>query len=241
MEELFKSISFSLGRSDSSDPVCKGITDDEINNLIEDVAKTNGLNVEDLDITKSSYIRMLVMRELYWKLALASAPLYEISIDGLKVAKQSRFEHYFKLIDLLQKQIKDFLESNPSLGFGSIKVATSVISKEYINPILRKSLGTSEVKIYVDKQDETYTYLTLGMSSLEYFNRCQIYISDEPIVDPYNGLTINKKAEQVSQEYTFHEKVKVPIITGYIAVLIQQTNGVDLWKEIKVGDDHVTD
>ena len=85
-------------------------------------------------------MRMLsqtVLRDVYWKLALASAPMYEISVDGLKVSKQTRFEHYFSLIQQLNSQIGDLLEDNPSLGFASVKVETSVIQKDYVNANLR--------------------------------------------------------------------------------------------------------
>lgn len=241
MKDLLQSLYFALGRENSTDPVCKAITDEEISHLVTTIAESNGVDLEDFDATKASYLQMLVLRDVYWKLALASAPMYEISVDGLKVSKQTRFEHYFAMIQQLNKQIGELLEGNPSLGFASVKVETAVIQKDYVNANLRNLVRKTKTSITVDSQDDKYTYLEIKFKDA-HVTRFQVYYNPTlPVVDEYEGNTLSKGSILVRDSLDVTDnKLKIPVLKGYVAVVIIAPNGTKNFKQIQVGETNGT-
>lgn len=241
MNDLLISLKFALGRENSTDPVCKAITDEEIEHLVETIAESNGVDLEDFDTTKASYLQMLVMRDVYWKLALASAPMYEISVDGLKVSKQTRFEHYFALLQQLNKQIEDLLSNNPSLGFASVKVETAVIQKDYVNANLRNLVRKTKTGIAVLSQDDKYTYLEIRFKDAS-ITRFKVYYNPTiPVVDEYNGNILSEGSILVRDSLDVTDnKIKIPVLKGYVAVVIIAPNGTKCFKQIQVGETNVT-
>jgi hypothetical protein len=241
MKELLQSLYFVLGRENSSDPICKAITDEEILHLVTSIAEANKIDLEDFDATKASYLQMLVLRDVYWKLALAYAPLYEISVDGLKVSKQTRFEHYFSMIQQLNKQIGELVAGNPSLGFASVKVETAVIQKDYVNANLRNLVRKTKTSITVDKQDDKYTYLEIKFKDA-HITRFQVYYNPTlPVVDEYKGNTLSKGSILVQDSLDITDnKLKIPVLKGYVAVVMIAPNGTKNYKQIQVGETNGT-
>ena len=241
MDDLLKSLSFALSRDSSSDPVCKSITDEDIMHLIKSIAENNGVDLEDFDSTKGSYLQMLVLRDIYWKLALASAPLYEVSVDGLKVSKQTRFEHYFSMIQQLNSQIASLLQANPSLGFASVKVETAVIQKDYVNSNLRSMVRKSKSNIVVERKDAENTYLEIKFKDVN-ITRFKVYYNPSlPVVDEYADNTLTKGSVLVRDSLDItNKKIKIPTVTGYVAVIFIAPNGSKSFKQICVEDSNVT-
>ena len=92
-ENIVSTIISGLAQDSVIDPIIKSLTEEEICNFLDEILMNCEITPTNIPPRKVLWIRLKVMEQIYWKLALASAPMYHISVDGLTTKRETRFEH----------------------------------------------------------------------------------------------------------------------------------------------------
>lgn len=218
--ELINYIKFQLSTGSNKDPVVDTITDEEIDILIKIHCGTLALEYPEIPFSYMQLMSCLIRKELYWKLATSSAPMYELKTDGTELKKGDRFQHYLALIQEVNKEYNDIM-NNPSRlpedfnGGGKIASHTMVLEKDYVLRNYVNSQKIPKVKVKVDSISTEYVELSLDLSKVDktdYF-RTNIYINNKnKIRDEYSlNANLSEGTELKYQTYNPNkDKVRIP-------------------------------
>lgn len=242
-ELIVSTIMSGLSQNVTDDPVIQSISKDEVGVLLNEVLQSNGITSTNIPSSKMLWIRLKVMEQIYWKLALSSAPLYDITMDGMSVKRKDRFEHYLKLIDSIGKSLASMEKDDPTLGGATLKTYDTYVDKVYNHNSYVTAQNIPVIEVILDTRGETYCNLSLDLRECRNaFLKYDIYYGDTSIIDPYNDYSINKEATLLKQECNIHNnKLRVPISEGYVACVVTLKNGLKAYHELKLGgDDLVT-
>nr|DAJ02135.1 MAG TPA: hypothetical protein [Caudoviricetes sp.] len=240
---LISTIVTGLSQDTTDDPVLQNITEEEISALLSEILNSSGITGESIPDSKVLWVKMKVMEQIYWKLALASAPLYDVTIDGVSVKRKDRFEHYLKLIEAIRSAIARMEEDDPTLGGATARTYTTYADKVYNHNAYVTAQSTPSILILLDSVEETHSNLSLDLKECkDTFLKYDIYYGDTPIIDAYNSYSISKNATLYRQECNIHnDKLRVPITQGYVACVVTLKTGLKACHELKLGgEENVT-
>lgn len=240
--ELAQYVLFQLSQGNNTDPVVKALTVEEITTVVKMQMRT--LKLEG-DIIPSDYLQLIqyfIKKDMYWKLATATAPMNKTELGDIKLDKQDRFDHYYGLIVQNEANFQLLLK-NPELlpddGSFSKKVKSlnTIIDKPYCRSAYLQSYAIPKIGAKVDKIDEDFIYLTLNLGKVvkEDYLKTTIYSSNTPIMDVYAN-TINSEAKTEFMDYDIHrDKFKI-LKSNVTHILIQITlkNGLSAYYELEV-------
>jgi hypothetical protein len=235
---LLNIFKFSFDDSVWQDSIFVGITDDQLEDLIEFVAAKD---ITNITAEESYYFFLKAKSEIYWKLATSTAPLYAIEVDGTKVDKNQRFEHYLQLITQVDLEIKRYQESG--------LVTPISVGEVYLNSRHHSSRNyalTSNpvVTLNIDNVYDTKVEISWTAEEVTKFYNYIIYISNNNIIDNYmnRGLgnydIANKDATLVRKIFdikqtTFRIEDLTPNTNYHIAVVCFNANSVFGYKELE--------
>jgi hypothetical protein len=193
---------------------------------------------------------LLSKKELYMKLAVTSAPLYDLTADNNNQLKRDqRFKHYIALAQEVQGEYEDWVDNgggmtDPNTGIQGVTTYDTIRSKNHYTrrnyeygpkPIVRIKIG-----------EITNESLSFSWSSFnnDHFGKFLVYISEKPIVDLYQeGYRAEDKVEEsailVLSSQNFRNTFKrvtglKPDTLYYIAVFSIERNQLFGYKEITV-------
>lgn len=178
---------------------------------------------------------LITKKELYHRLALKSASSYTIkSSTGAELTKSDIFEHYYKLIEEVEQEYKNYLATGVPVQVGEILLSSRYFSQRNFNlakaPKVRVTLDT----IYEDKIEFSWK-----LTQINKFARYEVYISTSPIVDKYkHGNPISSNAKKVCELKNIHTTcLRIEDLpqdtTHYLVVLVEERNGLKGFEEIK--------
>lgn len=135
-------------------------------------------------------ILLFSKKEVYWRLATAVAPSYDLEAQFTKLTKSVRFDHYFKLIQFLQLEI----DANTSCNTNAVEFG------EFILDSRDGSLRNYELDI---SPSGSMTVSNITSSSIDVdwntfdvkgsnFGSYELYLSKVPIYDPYEEQELAK-------------------------------------------------
>ena len=237
--QLLNVFKFSFDNSVWNDAIFTETSDTDLENLLEFIAK------KDLSLLtpEESYgVFLSAKREIYWKLAVSTAPLYGIEVDGTKVNKNQRFDHYFNLATQVDKEIVDYQNS----GLASvINVGEVVLTSRHFDNRNYALTPTPIVSVKVDNVYDTKVEISWEVKRVTKFYNYIIYISNtKDIIDDYmyKGLEVpvqvKDHASLVTTILDIHQtKYRVeglkPDTTYYLAVVCSNCNTVSGHSEIE--------
>lgn len=235
-EDLVKRLQFHLSVGHITDPVLSSITEEELEDLLKGKAKFLGLSYPNFDEDQEEGLMLLVRREIYWKMALVSAPLYEMQMGDLRVSKQVRFEHYMVLVNKVDSEYKDLTLSNPYRI--KINVGETTVNKPYT---IRKNYNNyipPIVELVIDKCTVQGINCSVAYSKLnpKDFVRLSVYTSEESLLDEYAEETFNlKEAIHCLDIRDVHKTLfRVNKKCKMITVALELTNGMKVYTECEV-------
>ena len=240
---MISTIMTGLSQDNVDDPVLQSISEEEIGVMLDEMLQSNGITPTNIPNSKMLWIRMKVMEQVYWKLALASAPLYDVTIDGVAVKRKDRFEHYLKLIEAIGKAIASMEADDPTLGGATARTYETYTDKVYNHNAYITAQKIPVIEVILDDRGETFCNLSLDLRECKNtFLKYDIYYGDTPIIDPYDNYSINKTATLLKQEFNIHNnKLRVPISEGYVACVVTLKNSLKSYHELKLGgEENVT-
>lgn len=240
--DLIPYVLFQLSKDNNTDPVVKALTDEEVQKAIELQMAKLGL---EGDIVPSDYLPIfmcLIMKEMYWKLATSSAPLNDVKVEDIEVKKGSRFEHYFKLIEQIEKEYQSILNDPSRLPDdekfgGRLKSIDLIIDKPYCHNSYVQAYKLPKISAKVDSIDIDFIYLSIDTSSVkkEDYRRTVIRALDTQIMDEYAN-TFNENAKiyyDVSD--VRRTKFKLPNkLISHVLIAVTLKNGLTTYYELEV-------
>lgn len=132
---------------------------------------------------------LLAKKELYYALAVVSAPNFDLGADNNNYLKrEQRFQHYMDLIGQVDKEYQDYLENGGGLsedGAGNTLSSFDVfLSNRYYTKRYYEKGAIPAPVLYVD--EVTHNSVAFHWTNkTRRFAWCNVYLSTEPIVDNY--------------------------------------------------------
>ena len=174
-------------------------------------------------------IMLLARRELYFKLATISAPLYNLSADGASLSQTQRFEHYMALIKQLDSEYQNYEENGGSNG--TVTTYNARISNRYATRYNVLTSPIPSVSFYVDSVGDTYAEFSWEADSHRIdFRSYQVYLSSEgEVFDEYENKVNSSAKLVVTIKDVWQKKCRikglVPKTKYYAGVIIETSEG----------------
>lgn len=174
-------------------------------------------------------ILLLARRELYFKLATISAPLYNLTADGASLSQTQRFEHYMQLIKQIDSEYQDYEENGGSSG--TVSTYNVSIANRYATRYNEVTVPPPAVSFYIDNVGDTFVEVSWESNLHKIDFKCyKVYISSSgEIFDEYEGK-VSENATLVSEvKNIWHKKCRIkgltPNTSYYVGVVVDTTNG----------------
>lgn len=189
---LVKYLQFSLAIGDTNDPTLNSLTEDELELVLEKCATQMDLSYPFIPNEEESILICLAKKEIYWRMATVSAPLYQLDLEGLKVSKQVRFDHYIALIKQVDDEYKALINDpkRVSVTQGDIMIRKPYTFSKYIT-----NYNIPTINMQVDKATSSTLEISILYNDLigKDFSEANVYIHTQPIWDKYESV-LNKDA-----------------------------------------------
>lgn len=223
-----------------SDPAYK-LTDDELYSILTVVTYQHNpsYTIETIPEKELHFAILLARREVYYRLASASAPLYPLEAEGASLRKDYRFTHYHKLIQLVTDQYHlQWEHFNNNVNFGQVTVHEVTIESKHFTERNYRLADVPQFEFTVPKVTDTWAGLDWTKPSNGLFSHYEVYICDTEILDEYSE-ELNPTATKLIDIRDIHKtKYKVidltPNTTYYLAVICYDHNGLSSGIEEKI-------
>lgn len=205
--------------------------------------------IEDIHQKQIYPLILYSKKELYSRLATKSAPYYKVSTPELELDKGDRFDHYYKLIKLVDNEITVF---NNSGGSFSIEAHEVLLGSRYYTQRNYDLSKAPYIKMAVDNLYTDSVEVSWKYENTKFFLNYKVYIMEvlpninNNIIDIYNKNNINNKATKLEVLYDIHSQhfrfTNLKPNTKYkLCVTINEKNGLQGFSEIEVQtlDDNV--
>ena len=219
----------------TADPLYLAMSDEDIETYILVAMAKQGLTDIDTIPTDDVYPTLLLARkDLYYSLAIESAPLTPISSSDGKLNKDVRFDHYMKLVKQVDDEYNSYLEMGQVVKVGEIILASRYHSARNYELATAPVCVLTADSVYSDKVELSWSY-----SNINRFYNSIIYYSSSQIIDEYSNTIPMDGAVTAHTTYDIHEnKFRIegltPNTTYKIALLVQEANGLKGYHEISV-------
>lgn len=239
-QNLISYIKFSLaiGVGNVTDPSLEEITDEELLASLTQQCYKLGVNPKDISEEHVAELTCLVRKDVYWRMATLNAPLYELQMDGLRVSKHTRFDHYLKLIQEVDKEYLS-IKNDPSRV--KIQVGEVFIDRYYNKRKQFNSYQIPEVEIMVDTVLDNGYNISIDISKVKPadYIQTQVYFSNEKILDEYEDNKISERARLVFNTFNYHShllRVKYEDVNrvNYLLLVVKLKNGLKAFHELEV-------
>lgn len=187
--------------STAEDPIWLQMSDDDLAIVLE-VAKHRDFPNQVLSSLANGVVYPLMLvakKELYYRLAVKTAPNYDIRGEEAGELKRSqRFEHFMSLIKQTEAELQNYMENGyfGEDGIGDLEDGTASRNRVYVREALitsryytRRNYGllkAPSVGVFVDSLDSSRVQLHWSVTGTHAFLRYNVYISEnEVIYDEY--------------------------------------------------------
>ena len=234
------------------DPAFLTMTDEDLTMFLKLGMSKVYPSLEDLtDLPPGSDYPIILVskKELYLKLAVVSAPLYDLTADNNNQIKRSqRFSHYMALAENAQLEYEDWVENgggatvDPNTGIQGVTTYEVLRSKNHyslrnyehgLSPVVRIKIGE------ITTESVSFSWSSFNN---DHFGKYLVYVSEKPIVDPFrDGSKAEDKildgATLVLSTWDFrnnHKRVEglKPETEYYIAVFSVERNQLYGYKQV---------
>lgn len=188
-------------------------------------------------------------KELYLKLAVTEAPMYDITADNNNQLRRSqKFDHYMKLAQSAQEEFEDWEDNNglidPNTGIAGVQAYDSYITKRHFSSRNARLAPTPIVRVNVVNIYSDSVEIRWRAFNVDHFGKYLVYISEKPIVDIFKKgskaeESINEGAIEVHSTYDFGDNaIRIedlkPETPYYIAVFSIEKNQKFGYKEVVI-------
>lgn len=237
VEELIKYLRLNVCIQDpniTQDTVYLNMSDEDIR-LYMEVALSRDFPNETLDTLPNDSIYPLILlskKEMFYALAVASAPDYNLGADNNNYLKRSeRFSHYMTLVEAASKEYEQYLEDGGAGGYALTSHNVTLSERYYTKYNYENGLAPA-LSLFLKEVGTDYVEIEWKAQSPSHFKHYEVYVSDTPIVDLSNlEKHISPDAQKVATIKDYHQRsCKIKGINEmicnqiYIAVVAEQMN-----------------
>ena len=224
--------SLALDKSSVNTDPAYVFSDDNLWNILETVVGIHNpkYTMETLPKAELQFVILLARKEVYYRLASASAPFYPLEAEGASLRKDIRFEHYYKLIKLVTDEYfiswAEFdSKTNHVVNTYDVTIASKHLSARNYRLAQSPEIELEAVKLHTDWIGIQWTKPTVGV-----FSHYDVYIHESLIMDVFTE-EIDPKANHILTEYDIHKtKLKItglnPNTKYNILVISHDINGL---------------
>lgn len=205
-------------------------TDDDLWEIIQLVIPNHNpsYTVENYPENEKYFAVLLAKKEVYYRLATASAPFYPLQAEGAELRKDYRFEHYMSLIRRVEVEYTQMwgqFDSNRTIDIGEAILQGKHFTQRNYDLASKPTVELTIDTIRSDSMDISWTKFNVPSGM---FWNYSIYVSDTPIYDEYDDA-ISKEAKKVafitdSHRTKYRIKGLTPSTHYYIAVVSEDLN-----------------
>lgn len=218
----------------TQDTVYLNMSDDDIK-LYMEVALSRDFPNETLETLPNDSIYPLILlskKEMFYALAVASAPDYNLGADNNNYLKRSeRFSHYMSLVNAASKEYEQYLEDGGAGGYALTSHNVTLSERYYTKYNYEYGLAPV-LSLFLKEVGTDYVVIEWKSQSSSHFKHYEVYVSDTPIVDLSNlEKHISPDAVKVATIKDYHQKsCKIQGLSDlqntqlYIAVVAEQLN-----------------
>lgn len=207
-------------------------TDEDLWNIVQLVTPNHNpsYTVENCPENEKYFIILLARREVYHRLATASAPFYPLQAEGAELRKDYRFNHYMRLIrevEIEYSRLWSHFDSSRSLEVGDVILQSKHFTTRNYNLASKPTVELSIDVVRESSIDISWSKFNVPSGM---FDSYEIYLSNEPIYDEYEDV-ISKQAKKVANVKDIHRtkfrlKYLTPDTLYYVAVVSKDLNGL---------------
>lgn len=177
---------------------------------------------------------LISKKELYHRLAVKSAPDYSItSATGTQLKRGEVFDHYYKLIEEVEQEYKNYLATGVPVQVGEVLLSSRYFSGRNYSLASKPQVLLSIDEVYKDKVE-----LSWNLKRINKFAKYELYIGEKPIIDKYDRNAISKEAKKVDTIRDIHRtlyrisELKADTVY-YVLLLVEERNGLQGYVELK--------
>lgn len=205
-------------------------TDDDLWDIVKLVVPLHNpaYTIENFPENETYFVIILAKKEVYYRLATASAPFYPLRAEGAELRKDYRFEHYMSLIRRLEveyEQMWDRFENNKPINVGELILKHKHFTTRNYNLATRP-----EVELYIDSIGTDFVNISWTKFNVTngMFSSYTLYLSKNPIYDEYEDK-ISDDAVKIDYIQNIHKtKYKIKDLeedtTYYVAIISEDMN-----------------
>lgn len=223
------------------------LTDEQLEGILFVASHKAKIDLNSLDEGDIYLLMLVAKKEVYYRLAVKSAPLYNIEGSSGKLERSSRFTHYNELIQRVEEEYRAYIEeletnrdvSNNSSYNSAYTEGQVFLNSRYFTSRNYKHATTPKVKLKVDNIYKDKLEVSWKLKQVNRFAKFELYISEiEPIIDEYNNKSISPKAIKVAIVNDIHiNKYRIlnlaPSTTYHIAIVVREENGLIGYDELQ--------
>lgn len=234
--DLVKYLYNILAIGKTNDSVLNAITEEELETILIKCSTTLGHTYPNIPREDEPLVICLARKEVYWKMATATAPLYALNLDGLSVAKNVRFDHYLALIREVENEYQSLIKDHNRV---KIMVSDVTVDKPYTYNTRRANYVLPTALLQIDKATTTSMDLAITYNNLKVkdYQETVIYFGEEPVWDKYDEVISPLATKQVvmrdPRKSYFRIKDLKPNTHYYILAQIKLLNGLVSYIEIE--------
>lgn len=207
------------------DPAFMAIVAD-VDNIILQQLNQFSCSLADLPVHEEGHLLLLAKKEVYWRLATATAPNFDLETEFTKLVKSKRFDHYFKLIGLIQIEIDKYPST---ITFAEVTMRSREGTAR--NYALAKAISTGVTISGITSNSVNLDWVAFDTAkgTLSYYD---VLISTIPIYDPYadSVLEVAKAEKRISITDVKRTKYRItniaPSTHYFVTIVYRALSGI---------------
>lgn len=233
-EQLIAYLRMSLnldGANVNSDPAYN-LSDDDLW-MILCMATTNHnplYTIDSLPQNELHFAILLARREVYYRLASTSAPFYPLEAEGASLRKDYRFDHYYKLIQLVTSQYESAWADFDSKVNSVINTYEVLLASKHLSARNYRLATAPKVEVEVAKIEQDWVGIKWTKPTSGVFRKYEVYIGTTDLIDEFTDEISSEAKKLVCERDIHNTKLKIvnlePDTEYHVLVMCYDINGL---------------
>lgn len=212
-----------------TDPAYK-FTDAQLSEILERAIPAHDANytLSNFPQNEENFLVLLAKKELYYRLATSTAPLYPLSAEGAELRKDVRFDHYMSLIRRVEIEYSS--EWNKFDSSREVESHNVFLDRNHLTVYNYENANKPKVTLTAVNVRDTSIDLAWDKFEVERgkFYSYTLYIGTSPIYDDFTEEISSDAVKEVTIFDIHRTKHRIsyllPNTTYYVAVVSQDLN-----------------
>ena len=165
-------------------------TDEELEDVLRMLIPAQNPSYTEKTFPKNEehFLILLAKKEIYYRLATATAPLYPLSAEGAELRKDVRFDHYMSLIRSVESEYS--LSWSMYESTKEIQVSDVFLERNHFTLRNYENAHKPIVELSVDNVTQTSIDISWNKFTAQRgkFAEYKVYIGTSPIYDEYEDI-----------------------------------------------------